>query len=77
MVVSTARWAPSEIGRQFALTSMRRSSGVWMQKVQYHRRRAARVHAKSTFVFFHLALGDAGMGGRSRKNRLQLDGRKS
>ena len=30
MVVSTASWAPPEMGRPFAITSMRRSSCLWM-----------------------------------------------
>ena len=30
MVVSTASWAPPQIGRPFAITSMRRSSCLWM-----------------------------------------------
>ena len=30
MVVSTASWAPPQMGRPFAITSMRRSSCLWM-----------------------------------------------
>ena len=38
---------------------------------------AARVCAKSTFVLFGFAMGDARMEGRSRTCRFQLDGRRS